>query len=119
MPTIKNTRLVYSTDDDVEVEPRRPSRKKQKKQRARPPVPADGVIRVFLERKKRGGKTVSLLRGVGGDPASQKTLLKKLKASLGTGGALKDGVLEIQGDHRDRILDLLAQWGYKAKKAGG
>ncbi len=119
MPTIKNTRLVYSTDPDVEVEPRREKKKKGGKGRSRPSVPNDGVIRVFIERKGRKGKAVTVLRGVPGDAAAQKALLKQLKSKLGTGGALKDGVIEIQGDHRDRIVDILTALGYKAKKAGG
>ncbi len=120
MPTIKNTRLVYSTDPDVEVESRKErASRRQKKTRTRPAVPQDGVIRIFLERKGRRGKSVTVLRGIPGDVADQKALLKRLKSALGTGGALKDGVIEIQGDHRDRILAMLSQAGYQAKKAGG
>ena len=119
MPTIKNTRLVYSTDPDVEVAPRREKKKKGGKGRARPSAPNDGVIRVFIERKGRKGKAVTVLLGVPGDAAAQKALLKQLKSKLGTGGALKDGVIEIQGDHRDRIVEMLTALGYKAKKAGG
>lgn len=121
MPTIKNTRLVYSTDPDAEVEPRRAQSKREhpKEQRHHPKLPNDGMIRVFLERKGRGGKSVSVLRGLSGDTASKKALLKQLKSRLGTGGALKEGNIEIQGDHRDRIVVLLVKLGHKAKKAGG
>ncbi|HEY52413.1 MAG TPA: stress response translation initiation inhibitor YciH [Caldilineae bacterium] len=118
MPS-KNTRLVYSTDPDVEVEPRRQRKRKQKPTRNRPTLPNDGVVRVFLERKGRGGKAVSVLRGLQSHPEGKKTLLKQLKSKLGTGGALKDGNIEIQGDHRDRIVALLEKMGYRAKKAGG
>ncbi len=119
MPTIKNTRRVYSTDSDVDVDPRREKKKKRGKQRRRPNTPDDGVIRVFIERKGRKGKAVSVLQGVPGDSVAQKALLKQLKSKLGAGGALKEGVIEIQGDHRDRILVILTSLGYKAKKAGG
>lgn len=74
---------------------------------------------VGIERKGRGGKTVSVVTGVMSHEAGQQALLKLLKNKLGTGGTLKDGVLEIQGDHRDQIVELLNGLGYKAKKSGG
>ncbi len=115
----KNTRLVYSTDPDVEVEPRREKKRKPKPAPSQPSLPNDGVIRVFLERKGRGGKSVSVLRGIQSHPEGKATLLKQLKSKLGTGGSVKDGNIEIQGDHRDRIVALLEQMGHRAKKAGG
>lgn len=121
MPTIKNTRLVYSTDPDSEVAPRRTqsAKRKHKAVRAEPVLPNDGIIRVFLERKGRGGKSVSVLRGLSGDVNKKKILLKQLKSRLGTGGSIKNGNIEIQGDHRERIVALLEKLGHKAKKAGG
>ncbi len=120
MPTIKNTRLVYSTDPDVEVESRRGKKKKQQRSgKSGPKLPNDGVIRVFLDRKGRKGKSVTVLRGLSGNEADRKALLKRLKSKLGTGGALKDGAIEIQGDHRDRVMGILEKLGYKTKKAGG
>ncbi len=119
MPTIRNSRLVYSTDPDVEVEPRRQKKAKKRGGKQAPNLPDDGVIRVFLDRKGRKGKSVTVLRGLSGSDADRKTLLKQLKSKLGTGGALKDGVIEIQGDHRDRVIGILEKLGYKAKKAGG
>ena len=74
---------------------------------------------VGIERKGRGGKTVSVVTGVMSHEAGQQALLKLLKNKIGTGGTLKDGVLEIQGDHRDQIVELLNGLGYKAKKSGG
>lgn len=74
---------------------------------------------VGIERKGRGGKTVSVVTGVMSHEAGQQALLKLLKTKLGTGGTLKDGVIEIQGDHRDQIVQLLIGLGYKAKKSGG
>lgn len=117
MPS-KNSRLVYSTDPDVKIE-RRPKKPKRRAPSRGPNLPDDGVIRVFLERKGRGGKAVSVLRGVQSHPAGKKELAKKLKGKLGTGGAVKEGNIEIQGDHRDRIVELLTEMGYRAKKAGG
>jgi len=118
MPTIKNTRRVYSTDPDVEVAPRRHKKQRNPSPNG-PKLPNDGVIRIFLERKGRKGKSVTVLRGLSGDAASRKALLKQLKSKLGTGGALKDGIIEIQGDHRQRVLEILQKAGFKAKKAGG
>ncbi len=76
-------------------------------------------IRVYLERKGRGGKSVSVIKGVQSHPDGKKALLKHLQGKLGTGGAVKEGDIELQGDHRDRIVELLAELGFKAKKAGG
>ena len=114
----KNTRLVYSTDSSVEVEPRRQKKRKQKPTRAQPTLPKDGVIRVFLDRKGRGGKSVSVLRGIQSHPDGKKDLLKQLKSKLGTGGAVKDGNIEIQGDHRDRIVVRWRRWDIGRRKRG-
>jgi translation initiation factor 1 len=76
-------------------------------------------IRVYLERKGRGGKSVSVIKGIQSHPDGKKAILKHLQARLGAGGAVKEGEIEIQGDHRDRIVELLAELGLKAKKAGG
>lgn len=117
MPS-KNSRLVYSTDPDVKIE-RRPQKQKHPAGSSQPALPNDGVIRVFLERKGRGGKAVSVLRGIDSHPEGKKELAKTLKGKLGTGGVVKAGDIEIQGDHRDRIIELLTEMGYRAKKAGG
>lgn len=76
-------------------------------------------VRVYLERKGRGGKTVSVIKGVMSPPHGKEALVKLLKTKLGTGGAVKDDDLEIQGDHRDNIVAVLTELGYSAKRAGG
>lgn len=76
-------------------------------------------VRVYLERKGRGGKTVSVIKGVMSPPSGKEALVKLLKNKLGTGGALKDDDIEIQGDHRDKLVVLLTELGYNAKRAGG
>jgi translation initiation factor 1 len=76
-------------------------------------------VLVWLDRKGRGGKTVSVVKQVMSPPAGKEALLKLLKTKLGTGGTLKDGDIEIQGDHRDTIVGILKELGYQAKKAGG
>ena len=81
--------------------------------------PTDGVVRLFFETKGRGGKGVTVVRGLGLAEPELAALGKKLKAACGVGGTAKDGVIELQGDHRDRVLALLAAQGHKVKKAGG
>jgi len=81
--------------------------------------PGDGIVRLFFETKGRGGKGVTVVRGLGLDEAALAALGKKLKAACGVGGTAKDGVVELQGDHRDRVMALLVAQGLKVKKAGG
>ena len=76
-------------------------------------------VRVWLEKNGRGGKIVSVIKGVMSPPASKDALVKLLKTRLGTGGAVKGDDIEIQGDHREKIVVILNELGYKAKAAGG
>lgn len=90
-----------------------------KAQRARALV-GDGVVRVSRESKGRGGKTVTLVRGLALDAAALAALGKRLRSACGTGGTAKDGVLEVQGDHAERVVELLKAEGYSnVKRAGG
>ncbi|MCD5994312.1 translation initiation factor Sui1 [Pseudomonas sp. CDFA 602] len=79
----------------------------------------DGVARVRRESKGRGGKTVTTISGVPLAEEALKDLAKTLKQRCGTGGSLKDGVIEIQGDHVELLLAELVKKGFKAKKSGG
>lgn len=84
------------------------------------PVPAgDGIVRVARETKGRGGKAVTVVRGVPADAAALAQLGKQLKAACGSGGTVKDGVIEVQGDHVERVMDALRQLGHKVKCTGG
>jgi translation initiation factor 1 len=76
-------------------------------------------VRIRRESKGRGGKTVSVIDGLALNEAEARVLLKRLKGRLGTGGAFKNGVLEIQGDHREALRSLLEAEGYAVKLAGG
>jgi translation initiation factor 1 len=76
-------------------------------------------VRVGREVSGRGGKGVSVITGLPLAPAALEELAARLKKVCGAGGAVKDGVIEIQGDHRDRLLTELSKLGYDAKRSGG
>lgn len=88
-----------------------------KKGSARPA--GDGVVRVGLEKKGRGGKTVSVITGLSGSEDALRELASELKRRCGSGGTLKDGVIEIQGDHRDTLVEILKTRGLTVKRVGG
>lgn len=77
------------------------------------------VVKVGRETKGRGGKGVTVISDLPLDESGLAELSTKLKTKLGTGGTVKDGRIEIQGDHRDRIVQEIEGMGYKAKKVGG
>jgi translation initiation factor 1 len=79
----------------------------------------DGIARVRRESKGRGGKTVTTITGVPLPEAPLKELASALKKRCGCGGALKDGVIEIQGEHVELLLEELLKRGFKAKRSGG
>lgn len=80
---------------------------------------SDGIVRLMRETKGRKGKGVTLITGVPLDDEGLKQLAKSLKQKCGSGGSIKDGVMEIQGDHRDVLEKELSGLGYKVKRAGG
>lgn len=80
---------------------------------------SDGIVRVMRDRKQRGGKTVTLITGVPGDDETLTTLAQQLKKLCGSGGTVKEGNIEIQGDHCDKVQAKLTALGYKVKRAGG
>jgi len=79
----------------------------------------DGAVRVSRDSKGRGGKTVTTVRGLPLPAAELNALGRQLRSACGSGGTVKGGVVEIQGDHRERVLALLIAQGYKARAAGG
>ena len=89
------------------------------KANAAAPPRTDGIVRVSLDTKGRKGKGVTVVKGVPLDAAALTQLGKQLKASCGSGGTVKDGVIEVQGDHRDTIIAALQKQGYTVKRAGG
>jgi translation initiation factor 1 len=76
-------------------------------------------VRVRLERQGRGGKVVTVVEGLPGHPAAIEEVARALKAKCGAGGTVKGRVVEVQGDHRDRVLAHLLALGLAAKRAGG
>ena len=80
---------------------------------------AGGPVRVSRESKGRGGKTVTVVKGLPLDAAALALLGKQLKAACGSGGTAKDGVIEVQGDHCDTVIAALQKQGYAPKRAGG
>ena len=85
-----------------------------------PPTPSTStVVRVGRETKGRGGKGVTIISDLPLDENGITELATKLKTRLGTGGTVKDGRIEIQGDHRDRIIQELEGLGYRVKRTGG
>ncbi|TVQ12082.1 MAG: translation initiation factor [Leptolyngbya sp. DLM2.Bin27] len=81
--------------------------------------PNQQTVRVQVSRKGRGGKTVTIVNGFQHSPDALTALAKQLKAQCGTGGTAKDDAIEIQGDHAQKLVDLLVAKGYQAKRSGG
>jgi translation initiation factor 1 len=79
----------------------------------------DGTVRIRRESKGRGGKTVTVITGVPGDDPALQALAGALKRRCGTGGTAKEGVIEIQGDHCDFLVDEMTRRGFTVKRAGG
>lgn len=101
--------IVYSTDPDPEAGPPRVEQ-----------TPAKGqVARLWRDHKRRQGKTVTVVGGLRHDPAAFERLCRDLKKLCGAGGTVKDGEIEIQGDHRKQIAAHLQSLGYKIKWVGG
>ena len=103
-------RLVYSTDGGDR-------RRQEDAPTSGSQLPVDGIVRISREKGGRGGKTVTVVRGL---PNGDLTFIAgELKRRCGTGGAVKEGAVEIQGDHRDKTAQLLTERGYRIKLAGG
>jgi len=86
-------------------------------QAARPA--GDGKVRISRDSKGRGGKVVTVVRGLALDAVALGLLAKELRSACGSGGTVKDGVVEVQGDHVERILGILAAKGWRPKQSGG
>ena len=118
-----NTRLVYSTESSkICSSCQKPVSKctcKKKEPRSQTNIKYDGIIRIQREVKGRKGKTVTTLSGFLITDAELKNLATRLKCRCGTGGSVKDGVIIIQGDHRDTLVVELKNQGFNVKISGG
>lgn len=104
--------IVYSTNSDFNYD-----YEEDEELETLPPNEQD--LRIQLDTKQRKGKGVTLITGFIGNSEDLKELGKVLKSKCGVGGSAKDNEIIIQGDHRDKVLNLLLEMGYKAKKSGG
>jgi len=113
--TPRKSKLVYSTDGEKDID----ARKITTRAPSRSLPPQQQTIRVSIDRKRRRGKTVTLCSGFVLNADDLKQLEKSLKQLCGAGGTSKDGEIEIQGEHRERIMNKLAEMNFKVKPGGG
>jgi translation initiation factor 1 len=111
--------LVYSTDGGIMCPSCRQPLGRCLCQQASTRIASDCTVRVSLESKGRGGKSVTLIKGLPLNAVELVALGKTLKSACGSGGTSKNGMIEVQGDHRDRVMSLLIEQGWTVKRAGG
>ena len=115
-----NASLVYSSDKGrICRDCGKPVASCACRQSACPASPGDGVVRVGRETKGRKGKGVTVVSGLPLPPDELKTLARELKQKCGSGGTVKDGIIEVQGDHCDTLVELLKGRGWMVKRSGG
>ena len=116
----EDSRLVYSSDAGrVDYCPKCNRLKQRCVCREAVGQRGDGTVRVSRERQGRAGKTVTVVTGLTGDAARLAEIAAQLKRLCGSGGAIKDGVVEVQGDHREKVATRLKELGFRVKLAGG
>jgi translation initiation factor 1 len=116
---VEKNRLVYSSDGStIDFRKKQPLAKAPQASQT-PALPDDGVVRIFREKGGRGGKTVTVICGLPERGAELELRAGELKRLCGAGGTLREGAIEIQGDHRDRVAEKLRALGYRVKLAGG
>lgn len=118
MKSSSNSGLVYSTDGG-RMCPQCRQPLDQCKCSAKPVTAGDGVVRVSRQTKGRGGKSVTLVKGLALDALALALLGKQLRTACGSGGTVKDGVIEVQGDHCDLVMETLRKHGHHPKRTGG
>src|SRR6185369_1805750 len=118
MKPADSSTLVYSSETGLVKQDKADARKKSRPQAVQA-TPADGTVRLRRETKGRGGGTVIVISGIPLAEAALKELAGALKKRCGCGGTVKNGIVEIQGDHRDILFLELQTRGYRVKLAGG
>ncbi len=109
----RNSGIIYSTNPDFEYSSNNSDEESDI-------APEEQSLRIFLDRKQRAGKEVTLIAGFEGSDETLKELGKFLKSKCGVGGSVKNGEIILQGNHRDKVVQLLIEKGYKnTKKSGG
>lgn len=106
----KNDKVVYSTNPDFKPE--------EESSEQETPEPAQQTLYISLERLK-GGKVATIVENFVGSESNLETLGKQLKNKCGTGGTVKEGIILVQGEQRDKVIGILQSLGYKTKKKGG
>lgn len=116
---MKNTRLVYASDGSHEKICKTCGELKCVCQKAQEVLPAETQLKIRLEKKGRGGKSVTVVFELPHNPDYFKKLSKKLKSHVGTGGAFKENQIELQGDQREKTRVYLEKLGFSVKLSGG
>ncbi|MEA3500147.1 MAG: translation initiation factor [Candidatus Marinimicrobia bacterium] len=109
---MNNKKIVFSTNSDLEIDKENEEVKKKL-------PPTEQYLKIYLDSKGRKGKIVTLIRGFVGSKKDLKEMSKRLKKSCGVGGTAKDGEILIQGNFREKIIDILKSDGYNVKRVGG
>ena len=111
------SRLVYSSDGGKVAQPKERGGRKRDDGPGVPQAPDDGIVRVWRVKGGRGGKTCTLVTGLPAPDVDR--LAVELRRLVGAGGAVRDGAVEVQGDHRERVQKKLTDLGFRVKLAGG
>lgn len=119
MQNSKNARLIYSTQSGGICPVCNKKRQRCRCRQTSKASPGDGIVRVERSTKGRKGKGVTVITGIPMDAGQLKQVAKTLKQKCGSGGTVKAGTIEIQGDQRDFLVAELAAMGYTVKRSGG
>ncbi len=109
---MKNKKIVFSTNSNLKIDDKKEGVIKKLR-------PSNQNLKIYLDRKGRKGKIVTLIKGFVGDKEDLKKMSKRLKKSCGVGGTAKNGEVLIQGNFREKIIEILKSDGYNVKRVGG
>ena len=109
---MKNKKIVFSTNSNVKID-------EENENNIKKLPPNEQYLKIFLDRKGRKGKIVTLIKGFVGTKKDLKEMSKSLKKKCGVGGTVKDNEMLIQGNFREKIIEILKNDGYNVKRVGG